>query len=69
MPNVFIEATVVGAMLAPILTWSMYQFNPQTTVGMLVLGFALGFLFHLFCEVVGLNLMYCRHGHACQSMT
>lgn len=67
MPNVFIEATVVGAMLAPILAWSMYQFNPQTTVGMVVLGFVLGFLFHLFCEVVGLNGFYCRHGHACQA--
>lgn len=65
--NVFIEATVVGAMLAPALAWAMHQFQPQTTVGILVIGFILGFLFHLICEAVGINKMYCRYGAACQT--
>jgi len=67
MSNVFIEASVVGVMLAPALAWAMYQFKPQTTLGVMIIGFLLGFLFHLIWEFVGLNAMYCRHGHACQT--
>lgn len=65
--NVFIEATVVGAMLAPALAWAMHQFQPQTTTAIVIIGFILGFLFHLLCEFFGINKMYCRHGAACQS--
>jgi len=65
--SVFIEASVVGAMLAPALAWAMHQFQPQTTTGILIIGFFLGFLFHFIWELVGLNAMYCRVGHACQS--
>lgn len=65
--NVIIEATVVGAMLAPALAWAMHQFQPQTTTGVLIIGFLLGFLFHVVCEAVGINKMYCTHGAACRS--
>lgn len=65
--NVFFEAAVVGAMLAPALAWAMAQFEPKTTTGVMIIGFLLGFLFHLVWEAVGLNAMYCRHGHACQA--
>lgn len=64
--NVFFEATVVGAMLAPAMAWALHQFSPQTLTGMLLVGFLLGFVFHLVCELVGLNRLYCRHGAACQ---
>lgn len=64
--NVLVEATVVGAMLAPALAWTMYQFKPQTTTAVLIPGFVLGFAFHLICEITGLNRMYCAHGAACQ---
>jgi len=64
--NVLFEAIVVGAMLAPALAWTLNQFKPQTTVAIMVLGFFLGVAFHLFCELVGLNKMYCAHGAACQ---
>lgn len=68
MMKVFVEASVVGTMLAPALAWAFYQFKPQTPLGVMVIGFLLGFLFHLIWEFVGLNAMYCRVGHACQSL-
>jgi lipopolysaccharide export LptBFGC system permease protein LptF len=66
--NVFAEAAVVGAMLAPALAWAMHQFKPDTTTGVLMIGFLLGFLFHLIWEFVGLNAMYCKTGHACRNL-
>lgn len=68
MSNVFIEAAVVGAMLAPALAWAFHQFKPDTTVGIMLIGFLLGFGFHLIWEFVGLNAMYCKTGHACRQL-
>lgn len=65
MLKLAIEAFSVGALLAPtlLLAWNMTK--PQSPQAILLLGFVIGVLFHLACELVGINKWYCQHGHAC----
>lgn len=63
--QVLIEAATVGAMLAPLLMLGLRLVDTANAFHVLLLGFFLGFFFHLFCEVVGLNRWYCRFGAAC----
>jgi hypothetical protein len=63
--QVLIEAATVGAMLAPLMLLGLRLVNTASASQILLLGFLLGFFFHLFCEVIGLNRWYCRFGAAC----
>lgn len=64
--QVLIEAITVGAMLAPLLLAGTMLIDITSSTQILLLGLILGILFHLFCEMVGLNAWYCRFGAACQ---
>lgn len=63
--SVFIEATVVGLVLAGALVAAMQVFKPVSTSQLALLGFALGVLVHLGFEVGGGNAWYCKYGAAC----
>jgi hypothetical protein len=65
MLQLFVEAISVGVLLAPVLLAAWYAVNPSSPWSILLMGFVIGVLFHLACEVTGVNLWYCRHGHAC----
>lgn len=64
--RVLLEAASVGAMLAPLVLLGTKMIDTRDATQVLLLGFLLGFLFHLFCEMIGLNGWYCRFGAACQ---
>ena len=53
--QVLIEATVVGALLQ----LTRFTFLNQVSL------FVVGFLFHVICELTGINTWYCKHGSAC----
>lgn len=60
MGNVLIEAVVVGATLAGILALITRAHGPiQTVRSALIIGFIVGALFHLGCEVLHVNAWYC----------
>ena len=39
--------------------------KPKKTLWITTTLFSLGFIFHLMCEITGLNKMYCDYGYAC----
>ena len=67
MLAVLIEAAAVGAVLAPFLLLAMVLVKPTSAISILLIGFVLGFLFHLLCELLRVNRWYCTHGHACKT--
>lgn len=66
MLGVLIEAAAVGSLLAPFLLLAMKIARPNSAISVLAVGFTLGFIFHLLCEVLRVNKWYCTHGHACK---
>jgi hypothetical protein len=65
MFRLFAEAVFVGLLLAISLLLTLRVVQPTTNVGILAVGFALGALIHLGCEVTGINKQYCKTGYAC----
>jgi uncharacterized membrane protein SpoIIM required for sporulation len=67
MIGLLIEATFVGAMLAlALIIVDQTMGMPTSSVGILAMGFVVGALIHLVCEITGLNKMYCSTGYACR---
>ncbi len=63
--KLLVEALAVGAMTALALAIARL-ITPITTIReALIVGFVIGFLFHLGCQVSGINAWYCKHGAAC----
>ena len=65
MIRLIAEAGFVGALLAALLLVSLRVAQPTTNKEILVLGFVLGAVIHLGCELTGLNKQYCKTGYAC----
>ena len=63
--KVFLEAAVVGAMLAVIMLIANSVYPLKSATSILAVSFVVGVLFHLGCEVTGINKWYCVHGAAC----
>lgn len=59
------EAGFVGGLLAALLLVSIRVARPETNQEILLLGFVLGVVIHLGCELTGLNKQYCKTGYAC----
>lgn len=77
MPNLFVEALVVGIVsgifgliistlfMLPSkkFSWKKYDFWPQVLLSF----FITGFLLHILFQLVGANKWYCKHGNACKN--
>lgn len=67
--SVFLEAVVVGIVLAMLMGLSNRVFPIRGSRDAIVTGFLLGGLFHLVCEMTKVNRWYCTNGTACALMT
>ena len=65
MLRLLFEAGFVGAALAVLLLISLRVAQPVSNRDILILGFVLGALFHIVCELTGINKQYCKTGRAC----
>jgi hypothetical protein len=65
--NLLIEALAVGAMTALALCIARLVTPISTIREALIVGFVIGVVFHLGCQVSGINAWYCKHGAACSS--
>lgn len=63
--NLLIEALAVGAMTAVALAIARRITPIDSTNKALLVGFVIGVIFHLMCQVSGINAWYCKHGAAC----
>lgn len=69
MRQLWYEIGIVGGALSlamAIVAWLAPE-SLRSVGGAAVVGFLLGAGFHVGFEVTGLNLAYCRVGHACRS--
>ena len=69
--RLFIEAVVVGVLIVVFgkILFGLFfdsekDWNKNYSMEMAL--FFTGFITHLFCEYVGLNNWYCKHGNACK---
>ena len=75
--NLISEAFIIGIFLSIfffiISTVMMFLSDKNFTIKkyhfwkfVLLSGFLTGFLFHIFCEIFGINKWYCINGNACK---
>jgi H+/Cl- antiporter ClcA len=74
--NIFLEALIVGiavGILGFIISTCMMYMNKNFTIKkynfwwqVMLSFFFTGFLFHLICQISGINKWYCKHGKACK---
>jgi H+/Cl- antiporter ClcA len=74
--NIFLEALIVGiavGILGFIISTCMMYMTKNFTIKkynfwwqVMLSFFFTGFLFHLICQISGINKWYCKHGKACK---